>query len=56
MEFELLEQKQIAPPYRPRLDGYRDLAKFPPEFTDEPVVLTPEYHQMISKIYQYELY
>merc|ERR1719402_336522 len=54
VEFELLEQKQIAPPYRPRLDGDRDLANFPPEFTDEPVVLTPDDHQTISKIDQSE--
>ena len=37
-----LEQKQIPPPYRPRLDGEKDLANFPPEFTDEPVQLTPD--------------
>lgn len=35
-----LEQKQITPPFRPRLDSDRDLANFPPEFTDEPVQLT----------------
>ena len=37
-----LEQKQIPPPYRPRLESERDLANFPPEFTDEPVRLTPD--------------
>ena len=37
-----LEQKQIPPPYRPRLENDRDLANFPPEFTDEPVQLTPD--------------
>ena len=37
-----LEQKQIPPPYRPRLESERDLANFPPEFTDEPVQLTPD--------------
>ena len=37
-----LEQKQVTPPYRPRLESDRDLANFPPEFTDEPVQLTPD--------------
>lgn len=37
-----LEQKQIPPPYKPRLNSDRDLANFPPEFTDEPVHLTPD--------------
>ncbi|KAG8282363.1 hypothetical protein J6590_037732, partial [Homalodisca vitripennis] len=37
-----LEQKQVGPPYKPRLDSDRDLANFPPEFTDEPVHLTPD--------------
>ncbi len=32
----------MAPPYVPRLDSDRDLAHFPPEFTDEPVQLTPD--------------
>ena len=36
-----LGQKQIPPPYRPLLESERDLANFPPEFTDEPVQLTP---------------
>ena len=36
------EQKQIPPPYRPRLESERDLANFPPEFTEEPVQLTPD--------------
>lgn len=37
-----LEQRQITPPYKPRLDSDRDLANFPPEFTDEEVRLTPD--------------
>lgn len=40
--YSQLEQKQITPPYKPRLDSDRDLANFPPEFTDEPVHLTPD--------------
>ena len=46
----LLEQKQIPPPYRPRLESERDLANFPPEFTDEPVHLTPDDPGIIGTI------
>jgi len=54
IEWELLEQKQIPPPYRPRLESERDLANFPPEFTDEPVQLTPDNPSLIGKIDQSE--
>lgn len=54
IEWELLEQKQIPPPYRPRLESERDLANFPPEFTDEPVQLTPDDPSIIDKIDQTE--
>ena len=37
-----LEQRLVAPPHRPRLEGDRDLANFPPEYTDEPIQLTPD--------------
>ncbi|KXJ81199.1 hypothetical protein RP20_CCG020973 [Aedes albopictus] len=49
-----LEQKQITPPFRPRLESDRDLANFPPEFTDEPVHLTPDDDRVIDKIDQSE--
>ncbi|KAJ8949774.1 hypothetical protein NQ318_019003 [Aromia moschata] len=49
-----LEQKQVPPPYKPRLDSDRDLANFPPEFTDEPVHLTPDDPRVIEKIDQSE--
>ncbi|XP_059084912.1 atypical protein kinase C-like [Tigriopus californicus] len=54
IEWELLEQKQISPPYRPRLESERDLANFPPEFTDEPVHLTPDDNTLINQIDQTE--
>merc|ERR1719204_65638 len=54
IEWEALEQKQIPPPYRPRLESERDLANFPPEFTDEPVRLTPDDTSLIDKIDQSE--
>ena len=42
MYYLQLEQKQVPPPYRPTLESDRDLDNFPPEFTDEPVQLTPD--------------
>ena len=54
IEWELLEGKQITPPYRPRLESDRDLVNFPPEFTDEPVQLTPDDPGLIGKIDQTE--
>lgn len=54
IEWELLEQKQIPPPYRPRLENDKDLTNFPPEFTDEPVQLTPDDPGIIGRIDQTE--
>uniref|UniRef100_A0A6M2DE79 Protein kinase C n=1 Tax=Xenopsylla cheopis TaxID=163159 RepID=A0A6M2DE79_XENCH len=54
IDWEMLEQKQVAPPFKPRLESDRDLANFPPEFTDEPVHLTPDDDHVIDKIDQTE--
>ncbi|XP_047992114.1 atypical protein kinase C isoform X6 [Leguminivora glycinivorella] len=54
IEWEMLEQKQVVPPFKPRLEGERDLANFPPEFTDEPVHLTPDNDNVIADIDQSE--
>ncbi|XP_050668253.1 atypical protein kinase C isoform X6 [Leptidea sinapis] len=54
IEWEMLEQKQVVPPFKPRLEGERDLANFPPEFTEEPVHLTPDNDTEIADIDQSE--
>lgn len=54
IDWEMLEQKQVPPPHKPRLDSDRDLANFPPEFTGEPVQLTPDDPRVIEKIDQSE--
>lgn len=54
IDWEMLEQKQVTPPFKPRLDSDRDLANFPPEFTDEVVQLTPDDESVIGKIDQSE--
>ncbi|KAH8867229.1 Protein kinase C iota type [Schistosoma japonicum] len=54
IDWVALEQKQVPPPYRPTCGGDRDLIHFDPAFTDEPVVLTPDNEDMISRIDQTE--
>ncbi|CAG9130690.1 unnamed protein product [Plutella xylostella] len=54
IDWEMLEQKQVVPPFKPRLESERDLANFPPEFTDEPVHLTPDNDTVIADIDQSE--
>ncbi|XP_064114988.1 atypical protein kinase C-like isoform X3 [Macrobrachium nipponense] len=44
IDWEMLERKQIPPPYKPRVDGERDLENFDPQFTAEPVQFTPDDH------------
>ncbi|XP_052821056.1 protein kinase C iota type-like isoform X1 [Mya arenaria] len=54
IDWEMLQNKQIAPPYRPSLKGERDLEHFDPAFTNEPVQLTPDDPKIIEKIDQSE--
>ncbi|KAL3861416.1 hypothetical protein ACJMK2_007450, partial [Sinanodonta woodiana] len=42
IDWDVLEQKQITPPYKPALRNERDLEHFDPAFTKEPVTLTPD--------------
>ena len=53
--WEDIELKQETPPYRPPLENERDLANFPTDFTEEPVIFTPpENPEIIEKIDQSE--
>ncbi|KAF6768744.1 hypothetical protein AHF37_10527 [Paragonimus kellicotti] len=54
IDWVALEQKQVAPPYRPAYANDYDLAHFDPTFTDEPVVFTPDNQENINKIDQTE--
>ncbi|CAH1772822.1 unnamed protein product [Owenia fusiformis] len=54
IDWELLEQKHITPPYKPPLKSERDLEHFDKQFTDEPVILTPDDTKTINKIDQSE--
>ncbi|GBM66708.1 Atypical protein kinase C [Araneus ventricosus] len=54
IDWNLLEGKQVPPPYKPKLETDRDLEHFDPQFTSEPVVLTPDDQKEIEKIDQSE--
>lgn len=54
IDWELLEAKQVTPPYKPKLVTDRDLEHFDPQFTSEPVLLTPDDLKVIDKIDQSE--
>lgn len=54
IDWEMLEHKQITPPYKPELQSERDLRRFDELFTNEPVQLTPDDTSIIDKIDQSE--
>ncbi|GAB1603831.1 protein kinase C iota type-like isoform X2 [Argonauta hians] len=54
IDWEMLEQKRIPPPYKPELQSDRDLRRFDEMFTKEPVQLTPDDTNIIDKIDQTE--
>jgi len=54
IDWDLLGKKQISPPFKPRLESDRDLDHFDPQFTSEPVQLTPDDTKVIEKIDQSE--
>lgn len=54
IDWQLLEAKQVSPPYKPKLETDRDLEHFDPQFTSEPVQLTPDETKIIEKIDQSE--
>lgn len=42
INWEQLYSKQIIPPYKPQVNSEMDLDHFDPQFTNEPVQLTPD--------------
>ncbi|RWS17193.1 atypical protein kinase C-like protein [Dinothrombium tinctorium] len=54
IDWEALEAKQVTPPYKPKIENDRDLEHFDPQFTEEPVQLTPDDPRTIDKIDQSE--
>ena len=40
--FKQLEARQVAPPFEPMIEDQYGLENFDPQFTNEPVQLTPD--------------
>ncbi|KAL3093152.1 hypothetical protein niasHT_022602 [Heterodera trifolii] len=54
IDWELLEQRQITPPYNPNVSGDRDLQRFDTSFTNGNPSLTPDSPSVIARIDQSE--
>lgn len=54
IDWELLEQRQIPPPYNPNVESDRDLQHFDRQFTEEVPQLTPDDTAVINRIDQTE--
>ncbi|GAB6031305.1 hypothetical protein CHUAL_009101 [Chamberlinius hualienensis] len=54
IDWDLLEQKQIPTPFKPRLGSENDMENFDPKFTEEEVKFTPDDQCAIDKIDQTE--
>ncbi|KAE9415536.1 hypothetical protein Angca_004369 [Angiostrongylus cantonensis] len=54
LDWDALEQRQVAPPYNPSVKNDRDLQHFDTQFTDEAPTLTPDDPNVIAKIDQSE--
>ncbi|CAF0958561.1 unnamed protein product [Brachionus calyciflorus] len=54
VDWKLLEQKMIQPPYKPQVMSERDLTNIDELFTKEPVVLTPDSPGTLARIQQNE--
>ncbi|EHB16820.1 Protein kinase C iota type [Heterocephalus glaber] len=51
----MMEQKQVVPPFKPNISEGFSLDNFDPEFTNEPVQLTPDDNGNVREIDGYEL-
>lgn len=49
-----MEQKQVAPPFKPNISGKFSWGTFDPEFTNEPVQLSPDDNGIVRKMDGYE--
>uniref|UniRef100_A0A146R973 Protein kinase C n=1 Tax=Fundulus heteroclitus TaxID=8078 RepID=A0A146R973_FUNHE len=54
VDWELLEQKQVVPPFKPNISGEFGLDNFDAQFTNEPIQLTPDDEDVVRKIDQSE--
>ncbi|XP_077146678.1 protein kinase C iota type [Ranitomeya variabilis] len=54
VDWDLMEQKQVVPPFKPNICGEFGLDNFDVQFTNEPVQLTPDDEDVVRKIDQSE--
>uniref|UniRef100_A0A8K9V9V4 Protein kinase C n=1 Tax=Oncorhynchus mykiss TaxID=8022 RepID=A0A8K9V9V4_ONCMY len=54
VDWDLMEQKQVAPPFKPNISGEFGLDSFDTQFTNEPIQLTPDDDDAVKKIDQSE--
>nr|CAD2151190.1 unnamed protein product [Meloidogyne enterolobii] len=54
IDWELLVERRITPPYNPNINGDRDLQRFDTSFTNEDPALTPDEPEVIARIDQSE--
>ncbi|XP_018409263.1 PREDICTED: protein kinase C iota type isoform X2 [Nanorana parkeri] len=54
VDWDLMEQKQVVPPFKPNICGEYGLDNFDAQFTNEPVQLTPDDEDAVRKIDQSE--
>ncbi|KFO37882.1 protein kinase C iota type-like [Fukomys damarensis] len=50
VDWEMLERKQVVPPFKPNMSGGFSLDNFDSQFTDEPVWLTPDDNDIVREI------
>ncbi len=54
LDWQLLEQRQLTPPYKPQVASDRDLANIDELFTKEEVLLTPESPTTLNRLHHNE--
>ncbi|XP_048460227.1 protein kinase C iota type [Rhincodon typus] len=54
VDWDLMEQRQVIPPFKPHISGEYGLDNFDSQFTNEPVQLTPDDDDAVKKIDQSE--
>ncbi|CAK9295912.1 unnamed protein product [Gordionus sp. m RMFG-2023] len=54
IDWDMLESKQLTPPYKPKLSNDRAVDNFDPQFTNELPILTPDDQTVLDRIDQTE--
>ncbi|EHB12368.1 Protein kinase C iota type, partial [Heterocephalus glaber] len=54
VDWEMMEQKQMVSPFKPNISEGYSLDNFDPQFTDEPVQLTPDDNDIVRETDGYE--